>query len=1372
MVRADGFLLEQKMSRHLGTLTLDMLVNLTGFRRGLQQAEQQTRSSSQNINHQFRTTAQVSAELNNNIRTLQLSLAGLASYFSVQEVINYADSYVQLNNKLNLVVKSEKELRTALDDTFKIAQETASTWSSVNEIYTKFAQNQERLKLTQQEVADITKTVAKAVGMSGATATAADAALMQFGQALNTGILRGAELNSVMSQTPALAKAIAEGMGVTIGDLKKLGEQGKITTEVMISALQKVAPQIEKEYAKTATTISESFNRVNNEITKLIGETDKLFNISTHVVEGVTALSENLTSLAVVGGVVASVFAGRYATAMVSSTKATLQDLQTKILAHQQEQQMRLQEHSSRIKNLRIIALEEKIQLDLAIAKLRDAQMSQMSAVTTKAQQLAMQQLITAQIGYEIQLRKSTQATQLYNVAQTETIATTSALRMVSSSLLGVFGGAGGLAITLATLAGGYLLFKENTQKATIELDIQGKSVAQLVEEYKKLEEHQKRQLMRDLTEQIKKAREEHKLAVTDLGIYIDYLSEVGWVSSDTAKQVSQLAKDYRQGKIGLQEFGDKMNELTGIEEHHKQKLDEKIDRLTTAKRELKLKNDILNGYQNVTQQATDKNKTFNDTLKDTAERAKQAKSQLEALSEEGKKYLDSLTSAKKLGYIQTNMKYGWSFDKASFMFDAREKLGIPYHELLSPELKDRLEKDWQAQEQLKNMASGIKEKKSKENKSEILKSKTIDSVIASGEGDYRSYNRGRAGDSVRNPLGLDITKMTIGQIMQRQAMKGSQRLFAVGKYQVIPDTMKQAVQALNLDRNALFDEQMQERILTEFLLTAKKSRGAIEQYIKGQSNNVNTALHQLSLEFASIANPFTGKSSYDKDKAGNSASISVAKAKAGLEASRKLYAETLANTGNAQLAWKKAFSGYAEIDKNSDSYKALMEVSADQQKASDEQAKKEKELADEQRNLMFQYMPKAKQAWEEHLQNIEKIKKTFADNQARQDELIQKEQLHYQQTFADSRIQVELSYMNEIQKLSYEHQQRLQNIAETYQPTQYDNQEMINTLEELKNKYIEQETNNYNQQLQKLQNIEKMAELEYEKLQLDVKRYLLDEEQIITLEYEIKIKEVDLLDENEQFKQARKDILSHEANKRIQEVQNEKSIKENAERENTWSKYQERFGTAENPYLNDLKLLQDARQQMLITEQEYFKKLRELHFANYVNLGQAMTGSLMQMVDETSTAYSVLFALNKGFAVAQSLISIQQALAQAMANPYPMNLTAYATVLAHTASIVSTIQGTQLRGMAHNGMTNIPKEGTWLLDGGERVLNPKQNQDLTRYLQERSKREPQNNNAVSNNIKIVNSFDESMLVDAMNSRRGEQIILNVIKRNKSALGF
>ncbi|MCT2472046.1 tape measure protein, partial [Acinetobacter baumannii] len=199
------------------------------------------------------------------------ALAGyMAGLVTVSSAISKMDTYTGLQNRLKLVTNNQVELNKATEDTFRIAQKTYSAWDSVLQVYQRFSDNAKTLNLTMDDTARLTETVQKQC-ISG-QAQKRDAALVQFGQALASGTLRGEELNSVMEQTPALAKAIAKGMGITVGELRSVAAEGKITSQEIVKALRNVESDVDALFAKTDITIGQSLTLLNNEITKFVGE--------------------------------------------------------------------------------------------------------------------------------------------------------------------------------------------------------------------------------------------------------------------------------------------------------------------------------------------------------------------------------------------------------------------------------------------------------------------------------------------------------------------------------------------------------------------------------------------------------------------------------------------------------------------------------------------------------------------------------------------------------------------------------------------------------------------------------------------------------------------------------------------------------------------------------------------------------------------------------------------------------------------------------------------------------------------------------------------------------------------------------------------
>nr|WP_314369159.1 hypothetical protein [uncultured Acinetobacter sp.] len=144
-----------------------------------------------------------------------------------------------------------------------------------------------------------------------------------------------------------------------------------------------------------------------------------------------------------------------------------------------------------------------------------------------------------------------------------------------------------------------------------------------------------------------------------------------------------------------------------------------------------------------------------------------------------------------------------------------------------------------------------------------------------------------------------------------------------------------------------------------------------------------------------------------------------------------------------------------------------------------------------------------------------------------------------------------------------------------------------------------------------------------------------------------------------------------------------------------------------------------------LSSRADLIQKYNDAEFQMNIGHVQSISGSMLDVLENTagrqSGIYKTMFAVNKAFAIAQSLISITQGIAMAAANPFPYNLAAMATVAASTAGLVSNIQS--VAGVFHGGTDYVPKESSYLLDKGERVLSPRQNTDLTRYLNDRKSR-------------------------------------------------
>ncbi|WP_098714475.1 hypothetical protein [Acinetobacter baumannii] len=152
--------------------------------------------------------------------------------------------------------------------------------------------------------------------------------------------------------------------------------------------------------------------------------------------------------------------------------------------------------------------------------------------------------------------------------------------------------------------------------------------------------------------------------------------------------------------------------------------------------------------------------------------------------------------------------------------------------------------------------------------------------------------------------------------------------------------------------------------------------------------------------------------------------------------------------------------------------------------------------------------------------------------------------------------------------------------------------------------------------------------------------------------------------------------------------------------------------------------LWQEHTQRMLLIDQVYNRDKASIGLQAANDTLSGMTDLMGSLLGEQSAGYKAMFAMSKAFAIAQALMNAPQTFSNVytsvsaipLIGPYIAPAMAAAAVGLQLAQ-ASQIKSVGLTGMAHDGIANVPKEGTWLLDGGERVLNPQQNKDFTNFI-------------------------------------------------------
>tara|TARA_Y100000593_G_scaffold15097_1_gene29331 strand:+ start:2453 stop:4081 length:1629 start_codon:yes stop_codon:yes gene_type:complete len=239
------------------------------------------------------------------VKNAKLSFDALVKAYislrAVQDTLNKTVQREESIRRLNLLSKGFDDL---------VAVQTAATNASIKfgmsqtQANREFAQIYARLRpigLELEEIVTVYEGFNTAAKLSGTTASEASGAFLQLSQALGTGVLRGQELNSVFEQTPAVVQAIAKEMGVTVGEIRDLAKEGKVTIDYILPALERLRTEGAEKLTEAMRGPAQQFRNLNIAIEELQiaaieDNLDSIVSIIQSLTEGVKLLNRALKS--------------------------------------------------------------------------------------------------------------------------------------------------------------------------------------------------------------------------------------------------------------------------------------------------------------------------------------------------------------------------------------------------------------------------------------------------------------------------------------------------------------------------------------------------------------------------------------------------------------------------------------------------------------------------------------------------------------------------------------------------------------------------------------------------------------------------------------------------------------------------------------------------------------------------------------------------------------------------------------------------------------------------------------------------------------------------------------------------------------------
>ncbi|MDQ5123370.1 tape measure protein [Klebsiella pneumoniae] len=269
---------------------------------------------------------------------------GLLAALSVQQVASYADAWTELNNKVANSVRTGETQAEVMQRIFDVSQATQSSLNGTATLYARLERGTRTYNTSAEDLTRLTTIINQGFAVSGATAQEAENAIIQLSQGIASGVLRGEEFNSVSEQGSRLMVALADSMGVSIGQLRAMAAQGQLTTDVVVKGLLSQGDAIGKEFANTTVSIAKGLQVAGNNVTKFFGENSTVKSFAAGFRDSVITISENLETLgtALIGA--AAIMGGRFAGALAMATaaqasrvKATIQGIVATRQSAQQE---------------------------------------------------------------------------------------------------------------------------------------------------------------------------------------------------------------------------------------------------------------------------------------------------------------------------------------------------------------------------------------------------------------------------------------------------------------------------------------------------------------------------------------------------------------------------------------------------------------------------------------------------------------------------------------------------------------------------------------------------------------------------------------------------------------------------------------------------------------------------------------------------------------------------------------------------------------------------------------------------------------------------------------------------------------------------
>ncbi|ENU3783203.1 tape measure protein [Salmonella enterica subsp. enterica serovar Cerro] len=236
---------------------------------------------------------------------LKTGLSAIASAIAVSQVVDYgkrfleaADAMSQMQARIERLTGSAAAATQTMQGLMRISSATGGSLQDTAKLWETLSTALRDTGATNGQIIQLTETLQKIGRIGGSSTEEMANALRQFGQSISSGTIRAEEFNSILEQMPELARQIAAGMGVSIGELRQLMLDGKLTAEDALNAIQKQTGSVNAEFEKLPRTLAQANNALTNSFLSMIDSVNQATGASSWMVTVIDSLTAALDRLA------------------------------------------------------------------------------------------------------------------------------------------------------------------------------------------------------------------------------------------------------------------------------------------------------------------------------------------------------------------------------------------------------------------------------------------------------------------------------------------------------------------------------------------------------------------------------------------------------------------------------------------------------------------------------------------------------------------------------------------------------------------------------------------------------------------------------------------------------------------------------------------------------------------------------------------------------------------------------------------------------------------------------------------------------------------------------------------------------------------